>query len=139
MEQISEFVVNHWVLVTMFVMVATALTISFLKSFEGVTPYQAVNLMNQDNALVLDVRKNGDYKKGHIIGALNLPVGLIRESISDLQKHKDKSILLCCQTGGESSVALKTLKQLGFERTQTIKGGILAWQQESFPLERETE
>ncbi|MEC9248859.1 MAG: rhodanese-like domain-containing protein, partial [Pseudomonadota bacterium] len=87
MEQISEFVVNHWVLVTMFVMVATTLTISIFRSFEGVTPFQAVNLMNQNNALVLDVRKNDDYKKGHIIGALNLPVRRIRESISDLQKH----------------------------------------------------
>mgnify|MGYP001331496777 CR=1 FL=1 len=139
MEQISEFAMNHWELVTMFVTVAMALMISVITSFEGVTPFQAVNLMNQGDALILDVRNNGDYKKGHIIGALNLPAGSIQESISDLQKHKDKSILVCCQNGGESSKVLKTLKQLGFEKTQTIKGGILAWKQESFPLEREKE
>lgn len=136
MEQLSEFIINHWILVTMFVTVAMALLISSLRSFEGVTPVQAVNLMNQGNAVVFDVRTQDEYEKGHIIGALNVPIQKLPELTSDLKKHKGKLILVCCESGSLSGGVVKTLKGLDFGTVQTVKGGVFSWKQENFPLEK---
>ena len=77
MEQLAEFVTNHWILVTLFIVVSVALLTNIARSVGGVTPNQAVTMMNKNNAVVIDVRPEKDFKKGHIIGSKNFPASTL--------------------------------------------------------------
>lgn len=135
MEQLSEFVTNHWILVTLFIVVSLALLTNIARSAGGVTPNQAVNMMNKNNAVVIDVRPEKDFKKGHIIGSKNFPASRLPQMKGKLEKYKDSSVLVCCQSGNASADSAKKIRELGVVSAQTIKGGIFAWEQEGLPLE----
>ena len=135
MEQLAEFVTNHWILVTLFIVVSVALLTNIARSAGGVTPNQAVTMINKNNAVVIDVRPEKDFKKGHIIGSINLPASTLPQMKGKLEKYKDAPVLVCCQSGNTSSDLAKKIRELGVDNTQTIKGGIFAWEQEGLPLE----
>ena len=73
MEQLAEFVTNHWILVTLFIVVSVALLTNIARSAGGVTPNQAVTMINKNNAVVIDVRPEKDFKKG-LMGIKLLPI-----------------------------------------------------------------
>jgi len=136
MDQLSHFISGHWILVIAFMAVALALMMTFVRSLDGVTVHQAVNLINREDALVVDVRNENEYTNGHIVGAMSVPFGELASAEPKLGKYKDRTILVCCQSGGSSNSAVKVLKGFGFSQVQLIKGGILSWQQENLPLDR---
>ena len=135
MEQLAEFVTNHWILVTLFIVVSVALLTNIARSVGGVTPNQAVTMMNKNNAVVIDVRPEKDFKKGHIIGSKNFPASTLPQMKGKLEKYKDTPVLVCCQSGNTSTDSAKKIRGLGVDNAQTIRGGIFAWEQEGLPLE----
>ncbi|MBS1660899.1 MAG: rhodanese-like domain-containing protein [Bacteroidetes bacterium] len=76
----------------------------------------------RNGAIILDVRTSGEFRTGHIEGALNIPLDRLGESCSDLKKQ-DKPVIACCQSGGRSAAALRLLNQAGI---QAYNGG--GWQ-----------
>ncbi len=135
MEQLAEFVTNHWILVTLFIVVSVALLTNITRSMGGVTPNQAVTMMNKNNAVVIDVRPEKDFKKGHIIGSKNFPASTLPQMKGKLEKFKDAPVLVCCQSGNTSADSAKKIRELGVDNAQLIRGGIFAWEQEGLPLE----
>ena len=135
MEQLAEFVTNHWILVTLFIVVSVALLTGIVRSVGGVTPNQAVTMINKNNAVVIDVRPEKDFKKGHIIGSKNFPASTLLQMKGKLEKYKEATVLVCCQSGNTSSDSAKKIRELGVDNTQAIRGGIFAWEQEGLPLE----
>ena len=73
MEHLSEFVINHWLLVTAFCAVSGLLISNLLSAGNGISTQEAVMLMNRNSAVVVDIRSAEDFAKGHIISALNIP------------------------------------------------------------------
>ena len=103
---------------------------------ESVSTLQATLLMNQQNALVLDVRDAAEYGKGHMLNARNIPLAELEARAAELEKHKAKPVIVVCDTGNRSGRAAAALRKLGFERVFTLAGGIGAWQQAGLPLEK---
>lgn len=134
MEQLSEFVINHWILATAFCTVLGLLLANLMSSAGGVGPQQAVNLINRDGAVVVDVRKAEEFSTAHIIGAINIPHSELDQAESRLRKHQNKPVLVCCASGGSSATAVRQLRRAGVENVQSINGGIAAWRQENLPL-----
>jgi rhodanese-related sulfurtransferase len=102
----------------------------------SVSTLQATLLMNQKNALVLDVRDAAEYEKGHLLNARNIPLGELEARSAELQKHKAKPVIVVCDTGNRSGRAAAALRKQGFEQVFTLGGGIGAWQQAGLPLEK---
>lgn len=102
----------------------------------SVNTLQATQLMNRENALVLDVREPAAYAAGHILGAKNLPLGELEKRAGELDKHKKKAVIVTCDTGMSSSRAVKVLKARGFENVVNLSGGFRAWLQASLPVEK---
>ncbi|MGH8674146.1 MAG: rhodanese-like domain-containing protein [Burkholderiales bacterium] len=101
-----------------------------------VSTLEATQLMNREDALVIDVRDADAYAKGHILGAKSVPlVDLVRRA-SDLAKHKSKAVIVSCQNGDRSAGAAATLRQQGFSRVHPLNGGFAAWQQAGLPVEK---
>jgi rhodanese-related sulfurtransferase len=138
MERLLEFTANHWVLVSAFVAIIILLLTSSLKdAFAGgqsVTPIEATQLINHENAVIVDVREDKEFVEGHIVNAIHIPLGALNDRLNELTRHKTKHVIVNCRSGHRSAMACKTLRKEGFENVSNLKGGVLAWQSANLPL-----
>jgi len=133
--QILEFAANHWQLVGAFMGAVAALFVyETRKQGSTVSPQQMIRLVNQDKAVVVDVRDTKDYRGGHITGAKNIPYSDLKDRVAELQKHKEKSIILVCGMGQYAGAAGKLLHQKGFKQVLRLSGGLNTWSAEGLPL-----
>ena len=86
------------------------------------------------NAVVLDVREDNEYLKGHIINSVHIPLSYLSNRIGELDKHKDKPIIVSCRSGQRSGQACAMLKKQGFENVYNLSGGMMAWQNDNLPV-----
>ncbi len=138
--QLFEFIGNHIFLFLAFFVVLGALIWSFIgDKIQGITaiaPLAAVNLLNQEDAIVLDVREEGEFKQGHILNALHIPLSQLSDKIGTLEKYRDRPIIASCASGQRSGQACSRLSKQGFEKMYNLKGGISAWASANLPLEK---
>jgi rhodanese-related sulfurtransferase len=100
-----------------------------------VTAAQAVQLINREKAVLIDVCEPAEYAAGHAAGAKSVPLGTL-ESSSDLPKNKTLPLVILCATGARSARAAGILKKLGFEKTHVLAGGLAAWREANLPVEK---
>ncbi len=98
--------------------------------------FEAVQLINRREALVLDVRETGDYSAGHIANARHVPEAQLADRMKELEKFKSRPIVVSCRTGSRAPVVSGLLRKQGFAEAFALRGGIAAWQQASLPLEK---
>lgn len=92
-------------------------------------------LQRGGKSVVIDVNKAEQYNVSHIPKAINIPLEDINSENSALPKNKDKTIILCCQSGSRSQSAAKSLVALGFSNVNILRGGLMAWAKENLPTE----
>ncbi|MDP2824281.1 MAG: rhodanese-like domain-containing protein [Sulfuritalea sp.] len=100
----------------------------------NLTPAQATLLMNREDALVLDVRETGEWTSGHIPGARHITLAQLEKRMSELEKFKDRPIIIVCASGNRSSSACSQLKKNGFAKVFSLGGGISGWLESNLPL-----
>ncbi|MBD3649019.1 MAG: rhodanese-like domain-containing protein [Pseudomonadales bacterium] len=134
-EQIFEFIGNHLILVGLFV----ALLFAFLVN-EGkqggaaISPSNLVTLMNRQDAVVVDIRDQKEFKQGHISGAINIPYSSLDSRASELEAYKEKPVIIVCKMGQTAGGAGRKLKGQGFQDVRRLSGGISEWTASSLPL-----
>jgi len=140
MEQYAEFVANHWILVSFLVLLVGLLIASFFhgqaQGASALGPLAVTQLINHEDALVLDLRDPGTFVKGHILGALNVPLSSLTQRLDELEKHQEKPIVICCQEGLTSKKAVPLLAKAGFEKLYLLQGGISEWRNTNLPLSK---
>lgn len=139
MEQLAEFISNHVALVVTFAGLAGALIWNVFfdpVNKTAVDPLQSTALINHEDALVLDVRSIAEYNKGHIVNALNIPLNSFAKQVQQLEKHKDKPIIVACRSGSRSGIAVKQLMKTGFQKVHNLRGGMMAWESAGLPVKR---
>ena len=139
MEQLLEFAGNHPLLVGAFFAVLTALAWNLLSDPGGknaVDPMAATALINHENAVVLDVRSMAEFKDGHIVNAVNIPLNGLGNNLKQLEKHRDKPIIAVCRSGSRSGAACRPLRKQGFEQAKNLRGGMMAWESANLPVNR---
>jgi len=72
--------------------------------------------------VVIDVRSEQEFQAGHVDGALNIPHTAIAQDILKTKVAKDDHVILYCQTGRRSGIALETLKGIGFSNAENYGG-----------------
>jgi len=97
---------------------------------------QATQLINREDAQVIDVREPDEYVAGHLPESRNIPLGQLEERASELDKFKATPLILICQTGPRSTGACKQLIKLGFARVHNLEGGIAGWRAAGLPLKK---
>ncbi len=95
---------------------------------------EAVRLINDREARVIDIRPVADFKKAHVMGAINIPNDKLKGRISELERDKAKPFIVYCALGGAAGEAAKTLRQQGFAEAFPLKGGLNAWLAASLPV-----
>jgi rhodanese-related sulfurtransferase len=141
MERIPEFIGNHLFLVTLFIAILALLLWNLfgdaLSGVEQLAPADATLLLNRQGGVVLDVRPKGEFDAGHIINALNLPAAELDAQQQTLDRHKDRPIIACCQSGALSARAARAIKLKGFAKVYSLRGGLAAWRNAGLPLTKD--
>lgn len=137
MEHLNEFVTTNWIMILMWVFLLGMIINSFLKSSYDITPQQAVQLMSHESgSLVLDVREDSEYQSGHIKDSIHIPMGALASRVGELEKYKNKNVILGCRSGSRSGRACSILKKHGFEKVHNLRGGVLAWENDNLPMQK---
>lgn len=135
-----EFVTSNWHLIALaFVSGAMLIWPTVRRASAGgasVDTMQATQLINREDALVVDVREPAEFAKGRVLGARNIPLAELGKRAADLQKNKAKPLIVVCQTGNRSLGAMAELRKQGFEKVFNLAGGYSAWQQAGLPVEK---
>ncbi|WP_146907527.1 rhodanese-like domain-containing protein [Arenimonas daejeonensis] len=104
------------------------------RGYKAVNPAQLTELINREDALVLDLRGQPDFEKGHIIGSRHLLPSQIEPEGKLLAKAKENPVVLVCAAGVTASAAAEKLVKAGFKRVSVLDGGITSWQSAGLPL-----
>lgn len=138
--QISEFAVNHIILLAVTAVIATLLIGNEItlqaRGASSISSLALVQLLNKDNAQVVDVRESGKFKAGHIIGAINASLDAITKSPAVAKLQKDKAVVVADELGTSAGRAATLLKNEGFEQVFQLKGGMTSWQGDGLPVEK---
>jgi rhodanese-related sulfurtransferase len=137
MAQLIEFIGNHLALVAAFIGVLGALLYTLVQGggAAALSPQRAVLVLNQDDAVPVDVRPDGAYKAGHIINAVNVSQQDITGGAARLAKYKDRPLLVYCESGLQSGAAVKALRRQGYTKVYNLRGGLAAWRGENLPVQ----
>ena len=137
MQQFIEFFGNH---VALFAAFGTVLMMVIANEVHGnvtggkrMGPLEAVRLINDREPVIVDLRPVADFKKGHLLNAINVPAAKLEERSTEF-KDKSRPILLYCALGGSSVEAAGKLKKLGFTEAYPIRGGLNGWMQSNLPV-----
>ena len=137
-----DFIASNWHLFAALIVISTLIGIDTMRrggaGANQVSAVQLPQLINQENAVVVDVCQPEEFRKGHIPAAINIPVDQIKEQLGQLEKFrkKDRPIVLSCRSGQRASRAATVLRKNEFKRVYTLSGGLAAWEKENLPLER---
>ena len=107
-----------------------------LRTSAEVGPAEAVTLINRKDAVVLDVRDVKDFVGGHINNARHIPEKELPDRMKELEKFKNKSVIVSCASGRRAATVADSLRKQGFANIVALRGGIGAWQQAGMPLEK---
>ena len=103
--------------------------------YRELTVGEAEVILKNENPLLLDVRTRGEFQRGHLAGAVLIPVQELQRRIKELDAYKSSEILLYCATGNRSTVASKILIDSGFTRILNMRRGIVGWAKQ-YPVVR---
>lgn len=136
MGQLGQFILNHWglwlALILILLLIFINESLEQKKRAKEVSPQAAVNLINHDNATVIDLRDADSFRSGHIIDAIRATADDFTQQRMD--KYKNKPLLLVCARGLQSAQLAAKLREQGFSQPIVLAGGISAWQTAELPL-----
>ena len=137
-----EFVAQNWHLFLALVVIVLLLTFDHarhrISGVKAVSATELPQLLNHEDAVVVDVCEPAEFRKGHIPGAINIPLSQIEENTKKLERYKKQGrpLVVSCQSGNRSSKGAAKLRKLEFDKVYTLSGGIAAWQKENLPVEK---
>ncbi|HJP35075.1 MAG TPA: rhodanese-like domain-containing protein [Gammaproteobacteria bacterium] len=137
MAQLAEFATDHlllvsglfgaWILVMVYELRLKA------QSLTNMTTTDSVNLINE-GAMIIDVRSSESYKSGHIVNSRNIALDDLSSDKVLTKKQKTKTLLTVCDDGSSSGKAANLLRQAGYDKSFSLKGGLRGWQADNLPL-----
>jgi rhodanese-related sulfurtransferase len=133
-----KFILDNWMLLSVALASGSMLLWPVLKGAgaAGLTPAAAVQLINREKAVVVDVCETEEFAAGHIVGARNIPLNQLDDKLAGIAKNKALPLILVCQSGARSGRAVLMARKLGYEQAQSLGGGLAAWKAASLPVEK---
>lgn len=133
-----KFIIENWYLFLVAIASGVMLLLPVLKGVAGGTlsAAKAVQLINREKAVVIDVCEPEEFAAGHVNGAKNVPLGQLEERLPTVVKNKALPVVLVCAKGPRAQRAEAIAKKLGYEKAQAMAGGLAAWREANLPVEK---
>ena len=137
-DSILKFILQNWALISVALAAGALLLWPALKSATGgsLTAEGAVQLINREKAVVIDVCEATEFSAAHVGGAKNIPLSQLEDKLPGAVKNKALPVILVCQSGARSGRAVAIAKKLGYEQAQSLGGGLGAWRAANLPIEK---
>lgn len=134
-----KFVIDNWMLIAVALASGAMLlwpTLQGAGMGGGLTAPMAVNLINRERAVVVDVCETEEFAQGHIGGSKNVPLGQLEKRLPEVVKNKTVPLIVVCASGARAQRAAATARKLGYEKAQALSGGLKAWKDANLPVEK---
>jgi rhodanese-related sulfurtransferase len=133
-----KFLIDNWMLISVALASGAMLLWPILKGATGggVSTAEAVQLINRERAVVVDVCETEEFAAGHVGGAKNVPVAQLEQRLPEVVKNKTVPLILVCASGARASRALGVAKKLGYDKAQVLAGGMKSWKEANLPVEK---
>ena len=132
--QLIEFSSDHYLLVgAFFILLALLIITESRKGGKSLTSAQLTALVNSEQAVVVDVRAKKDFDAGHIVDAINIPYEKLTARLTELEKHKGKTVIVVDAMGQHAGTVCKELIKAGFTSAK-LSGGIASWRGDNLPV-----
>ncbi|HPF58049.1 MAG TPA: rhodanese-like domain-containing protein [Candidatus Competibacteraceae bacterium] len=140
MSDFTEFALQNWLLfAAAFAILGMLLGSEILRRMRGITAVnatEALRLINDKEAWIVDIRDAAEYKSGHIPQARHIPSATLKGRVDELIKAGDKPVIVYCRSGAAAQSACALLKKNGMVNVYSLSGGLSAWQEASLPISR---
>ena len=100
----------------------------------GISPTEAVQCMNREKGVVIDVCSAEEFAASHINGAVNVPLDQLEAKLPSVAKNKSIPLILVCAAGARSKRAQAMAQKLGYEKVHSLQGGLTAWKEANLPV-----
>ena len=133
-----NFIIDNWYLIFVALASGSMLLWPVLKGAGSgsLAPAGAVQLINREKAVVIDVCEADEFAAGHVVGAKNIPLAQLQERLPAVVKNKAVPVVLVCASGARANRAVGVAKKLGYDNAQALAGGTKAWREASLPVEK---
>ena len=132
-----NFILDNWYLIVLALASGAMLLLPAIKGAGGgLSAAQAVQLINREKALVIDVCETEEFAAGHVGGAKNIPLGQLEERLPATVKNKAVPVVMVCASGARANRAVAVAKKLGYDKAEALAGGLKAWREASLPIEK---
>ena len=129
-----QFATDHYILVAIFVVLLVLLLLNEIRrGGQSLSNGQLTALVNADKGLVVDIRTAKEYAAGHIVGAINIPQDKLATRMSELDKHKEKTLIVVDAMGQQSGTICRELLKAGYNAAK-LSGGVSSWKADNLPL-----
>ncbi len=131
-----KFILDNWMLISVAVASGVLLFMPVMQgmAIRGISAAQAVQLMNREKAIVIDVRDAPEFAASHIAGSKNIPLADLEKQLGSAAKNKNLPLIVVCRSGARSLGAAATASKLGYAQAHSLAGGIDAWREAALPL-----
>ena len=138
--QLQQFIVAQWQLVLIFVLSGGMLLWPLIhRRVSGVADagtLQATQLINNEKAVTVDLRETKELVDGKLPGAVHIPLSQLKERVGELERFKERPLILYCARGQRSRAAGSVLGRAGFTKLFNLAGGHKAWKDAGLPLDK---
>lgn len=133
-----KFILDNWMLMAVALSSGGLLLWPMIKDSTGgaLNASGAVQLINHQKAVVIDVCEAAEFAAGHVGGAKHIPLAQLEQKLPDVVKNKAVPVIFVCQSGMRSSRATSIAKKLGYEQAQSLNGGLASWKAANLPVEK---
>jgi rhodanese-related sulfurtransferase len=92
---------------------------------KAITPDELASKLEQGKQVLIDVREPDEFARGHVPGAVNVPLGQLAQKLGKFDPQAETFVI--CERGHRSVTAVRLLEKAGFDHAYTVKGGTSAW------------
>jgi rhodanese-related sulfurtransferase len=131
-----NFIIDNW---SLFLVALASGGLLLWPTVQGATggslqPNGAVQLINREKAVLIDISEPDEYARAHAVGARNVPLGELETRLPQVVKNKSLPVVLICASGGRATRAVTVAKKLGYEQAQAVAGGLKGWKDANLPV-----
>jgi rhodanese-related sulfurtransferase len=134
-----KFFIDNWHLILVALTSGGLLVWPLIKeNAKGLTAQNAVQLINRERAVLIDVSNADEFALAHAKGAKNIPLSELEAKLAVAVKKKELPIIFICPMGKRSATATATAQKMGYANAQNLSGGLKAWRDANLPIEKAT-
>ena len=131
-----KFFLDNWMLLVIALSSGFFLLLPVVQgaAASGISPTEAVQCMNREKGVVIDVCSAAEFAEAHIKGAVNVPLDELETRLAGAVKNKSTPVIMVCAAGARSKRAQAVAQKLGYEKVHSLQGGLTAWKEANLPV-----